>query len=148
MLARELSSVCSTKTKAFFHTRVGKILRLFSLWLLIYLPISFICFPYNEEPIYKLPLSIIANILIYGNIQYAWTLWFLYSLLLITCGLWITANSKVLRFFFTIFVILFYIANQFLNYIEISEYPQWLQLFCKYAPVRAIGGGGMYYVVF
>lgn len=142
LLARELSCKEDYEKESFLKVRTGKILKLFSLWLLIYLPISLICFPYGEKPLYKLVTSIIANVLIRGEIRYAWPLWFLYSLLLTTAGLWFTSRSRISRILFLIIVCLFYISGQILTLVETTNLPLYLQYLCKLLPIRAIGGGG------
>lgn len=142
LLARQLHKKSDSNINNILRVRCKKILKLFSLWLLIYLPITLICFPYSEKPIYRLFLIIIENILLRGEILYAWPLWFLYSLLLITLGLWLTIKSKKLRILFICFVAVYYIAAQCQSYFETSEIPKYLQYFYKFTPVRAISGGG------
>lgn len=142
LLQRELTSKTKDERNGFLRLRCVKIFKLFISWILIYLPISLILFPYGENPIYKLIVSIVISILVKGEISYAWPLWFLYSLLLISLGFWATNQSKVLRNFFILTICVFYLAYQSITYLEPSEFPYYVQILYKFLPIRALGGGG------
>lgn len=141
LLGREITHSPVSQRRPLLKIRCYKICKLFFLWILIYIPISLLCFPYGHKPIYRLFLSIIGNILINGEILYAWPLWFLYSLLLTSIGLWITASSKSMRNLFITFVCITYIIFQTINYIGITDLPKWVQIAWKHLPIRSISGG-------
>lgn len=143
LLAREVPQI-PLEEKKFLKKRVVKIIKLYSLWLLIYSPISFVCYFTSNMSIVEYLESIVKGILVYGETPFAWPLWFLYSLLLNSIGLYLTAKSKLWRVLFVIVICIFYIVAQiFQNYDNLID-TQIIEFIYKVFPVRALAGGGYF----
>lgn len=146
LLIREISDLDVSEKRKYLGVRLKKITKLYALWLLIYLPISIIhCFS-NKIPLKDFFSSLIASILIRGEIMYAWPLWFLYSLLIITLGLYLTVRYKIMNFVFWIFVCIFYVIGQIFHCIDHSLLSEPIIFIYKILPIRVISGG--IYVLF
>jgi len=95
LMARKLDAAASIDDKRHILNRRAKhLLRLFGLWLLIYLPISVICFADDGTPALSAIINYIVRVILFGESSYAYALWFLYSMAVCT---WLLSLSMKWR---------------------------------------------------
>lgn len=71
----------SAKDKAMrLRSRALKLLRLWGIWLLIYLPLSIYGLSHSNQPVYKNIILYVYDVIFTGQSLYAQPLWFLYSM--------------------------------------------------------------------
>lgn len=141
IMKREMTSKSRAEIKQYLKIRSRRILKLFSLWILIYLPISLIELFYFKPPLDKFLLTFFTNLLVNGEVAYAWPLWFLYSLLLTTVALWLTEKHTSLRKVYICIVVILYLWSKILKFQDHSQFPFWLTIILKYFPLRALSSG-------
>lgn len=135
-LARGVNHLTDDNKKVHFcRKRSLQILRLFGIWMIIYIPLSFTGYLMNGySPWYRIPISMLYYIITRGEILYAWPLWFLYSLAIITFGIGIAIRYKIFRPILLSLIIFGYLGHNI---------PDIMPLLTKYSfiPFRALAGG-------
>lgn len=66
--------------RAALRSRSGKCLRMFVLWLIIYLPIQIYCYAVGDDPLWKDLVRYPLQVLLWGQSAYAFPLWYLWSM--------------------------------------------------------------------
>lgn len=141
LLARALNQIKDTEQAVFMRERTCKIFILFGLWILIYLPVSCVGYLMKGVPLLKIPLKMIVQIVVSGEILYAWPLWFLYSLGINTLAITITKIKPQLTVWYFIIIGAAYLLYSFVTVYDLSEVIPFYQYLMKIVPLRAIGGG-------
>ena len=150
LLARKTSEYDNSDTKAeMIRKRAIKIFRLFGLWLLIYMPLSFTSLALKDVPVYKIIKDTLIAILCRGEMACAYPLWYLYSLALTTLAISFIIKHPKYRSAYLIIVILASIGYEATLVTNLHALPRWLFLAINALPLRALGGGiyiiaGMY----
>jgi peptidoglycan/LPS O-acetylase OafA/YrhL len=87
LLAQKLETIDNVgKKRAVLLTRSKQMCRLYTSWLIVYLPITIYLTLGNEMIWYKAIAAYISQILFYGQSAYAWQLWYIYSMAIV-CSL-------------------------------------------------------------
>lgn len=71
------------EVRAFFRHRSFKLFRIYGYWLLIYLPITIYLTIRNHCNIWKSLKGYVFSVLVDGQSEYAWPLWFIYSMAIV-----------------------------------------------------------------
>lgn len=122
--------------------RALEIFRLFVLWIIIYLPLSFIYNWISGNTNYlKIIFSFIVSIITHGEITCAWPLWFLYSLGIYTlCITWcIKKTHRMIILSIIAFICL--LADFYQQKIIIDNSNGLINLIYTLFPFRVLGGG-------
>lgn len=146
LLARKTSEYDNSDTKAeMIRKRAIKIFRLFGLWLLIYMPLSFTSLALKDVPVYKIIKDTLIAILCRGEMACAYPLWYLYSLALTTLAISFIIKHPKYRSAYLIIVILASIGYEATLVTNLHALPRWLFLAINALPLRALGGGYLHH---
>lgn len=74
---------------------ITKVLRLYLLWTLVYLPLSIIVYHHNKETIMENISNYFHLFLFVGETKFAWPLWYLHSLLLALILIYFSFKLKI-----------------------------------------------------
>lgn len=142
LLSRKLESEDSIAQKRIMlRRRACQIFRLFGIWLLIYLPVACAVLYMRGEPPLKAIAQLVCQIILLGEMPYAWPLWFLYSLGIFTFALSYAIGAKKGMCALVGAATLSYIAFQAVMAIDMETLPHIAQTAARFLPFRAIGGG-------
>lgn len=112
LLGRKLNDISPVDQKRkFLKSRSGKLFKIFIYWLVIYLPITIYIYSLRDYPLWKDILSYIRCVIINGESQYAWPLWFIYSMAIVC---FILSKALFRKYSLLILTAAFIIVN-FLN---------------------------------
>lgn len=95
LVQKKLDSI-EPPPKKYLHTRSMKLFRIWSLWLLIYLPLAIWGMWHSTESLNEFFFEYIQNLILTGHSLYAHHLWFIYSLAIIT-WVWSLAAKNTIR---------------------------------------------------
>lgn len=92
-----------------YRRQTYRILKLFVLWTIIYLPLTIYYYVQNDFGIFKSLLLFVRNTVLIGENYMSWPLWYLNALLfsLIVAGLMIRYGAKVWNLFLTGLLLMF-----------------------------------------
>jgi hypothetical protein len=137
LLASKLEGIDSVGSKrALLYARFKQMSRLFSSWLIIYLPIAVYLAVMNDAVWYRAVASYIIQVLFYGQSAYAWPLWYVYSMAIVSYLIYkFFYKSQKARIFlaFTFVIASIVSALDFIPNLPIVGFPHSL---CS----RALGG--------
>jgi hypothetical protein len=136
LLASKLEGTDTVSLKrALLYARFKQVSRLFFSWLIVYLPISVYLAVMNNTVWYRAVASYILQVLFYGHSAYAWPLWYVYSMAIVSYLLYKffykSHRSRIILAF--TFIIAYIVAAL----VPIISFPSSL---CS----RALGGGNFY----
>lgn len=138
-IARKLyESKTKEKRQHFLRKRAIQLIRIFSIWLIIYFPLSVYYYVKNDFSLIQSILSYCTSIIFFGESPYSWPLWFIYSLSIVTFLLSFTYNKNFKKFLILV-ALLSYLSNYFVNYTELDSF-RIIKLFNMLLG-RTFGGG-------
>lgn len=120
--------------------RSRNLFKIFICWLIIYLPITIYIYSLRDYPLWKDVLSYLRCVIINGESQYAWPLWFIYSMAIVC---FILSKALFRKYSLTVLTTAFIIVNFLNNSVSlgyISGGNQFVSLFNTLTS-RTLGGG-------
>lgn len=84
-IGRKISGLNNfTESRQYLRKRSKHLFRIFAIWLIIYLPLSIYSYSEKDIPIAKAILNYVECVVFSGESPYAWPLWFIYSLAIVS----------------------------------------------------------------
>lgn len=126
----EVFSVCLDRSK--------KLLRLFGIWLLIYLPITIFIDTVNDKSFFEDLVRYIYSVLLFGESEYSWPLWFIYSSAIVVLIYGFCRKQRV--HIMAVFLV-FTVISVFAHYIAKQSDMGYVGFLTKSLCSRLFGGG-------
>ena len=135
--ASERSSIDSLEKKAFLRKRALNLFRIYICWLVVYIPIAIYTYVADDTVWWKAVAGYVYKAVISGHSNWAWQLWFVYSMAVVFLIYSFTSFSR--RSNFVLFLL--FVSISLLNYFHRELGIEGLS--GLYLLTHSILGGGM-----
>ncbi len=125
----------NVEVRAFFRHRSFQLLRIYCCWLLIYLPITVYLTIRNHSDVWKSVKGYVFSVLFDGQSEYAWPLWFIYSMAIVFFIFSLLKTRKI-----PFVLILIFISTALIEWCHYSLHCSEIEQIFRLT-YRTIGGG-------
>lgn len=126
------------QSRQYLRKRSKHLFKIFAIWLIIYLPLSIYFYCLNDIPISKSILLYAKSVIFAGESPYAWPLWFIYSLAIVSFLLSCSNRKAYLQTLLFLSVLAYISSNPLMEY---GFVPHKIVLRVRLLFGRSLGGG-------
>lgn len=126
------------QSRQYLRKRSKHLFKMFAIWLIIYLPLSIYFYCLNDIPISKSILLYAKSVIFAGESPYAWPLWFIYSLAIVSFLLSLSNRKAYLLTLLFLSFIAYISTNPLMEY---GFMPHRLVMMVRLLFGRSFGGG-------